>query len=243
MPYYRFGEPAVYLFTADEFFVLCDWFGIDKPPSERVIEEILDEWDIPKQIDFYRRTDAAVAQILLERVQDRLPNWHGPQGDARTVVDRPAHRQLELVPQHLLTINWADSGPGFSWPVAYKATFVPAFDQIVVTASSDSPEMFGVCDVAIGAFGSDVPFLQGCRDIIVADWSGQRREWDRERWVGLFDTGLVAAAEGAHGLTRSGRLVPTTRKPTSVVSSYEASAALATRRHRNASEDLPEEMQ
>jgi hypothetical protein len=46
-------------------------------------------------------------------------------GSARPVFDRRAHRKVELWPRHLLTINWADSAPGVSWPVAYKATYVP----------------------------------------------------------------------------------------------------------------------
>jgi hypothetical protein len=95
--------------------------------------------------------------------------------------------------RHLLTINWADSGPGFSWPVAYNATYVPGFDRSVVTASADCPEMFGgVCDVAISSFGPEVAIIQGCRDIIICDWSWQRAECDQQRWVYLCDTGLSA---------------------------------------------------
>jgi hypothetical protein len=29
----------------------------------------------------------------------------------------------------------------------------------------------------------------------VSDWSWQRAEWDQQRWVYLFDTGLVSEAE------------------------------------------------
>ena len=90
---------------------------------------------------------AAVAQILLDRVQDDLPNRTAGVGDrfvvARPILDRRARRKVELWPRHLMTINWADSGPGFSWPVAYKATYVPGFSRTVVTASADCPEMFG----------------------------------------------------------------------------------------------------
>jgi len=56
---------------------------------------------------------------------------------ARQFFDRRARGKVELWPYYLLTINWADSGPGFSWPVAYNAIYVPGFDRTVVTASGD----------------------------------------------------------------------------------------------------------
>jgi len=134
MPDYRHHAPSVDLFTDDEHLVLCDWFGVDYPRSERWIDDILDEWNIPYEIPEHRRIDAAVAQILLERVQDDLPNWTAGVGDrfvvARPILDRRAVRKVELWPRHLMTINWADRGPGFSWPVAYKATYVPGFSRL-----------------------------------------------------------------------------------------------------------------
>jgi hypothetical protein len=191
---------SVDLFTADEELVLATWFEIDGPSYGRRIGDIFDGWNIPSEIPDYRRIDTAVAQILLERIQDHLPNWAALVGDrfviARGIFDRRARRKIELWPHHLLTINWADSGPGFSWPVAYKATYVPLFDQTVVTASADCPESFGgVCDVAIGAFGSETSILEGSRRIIISDWTNQWREHDQERWAYLFDTGIVSKAE------------------------------------------------
>jgi hypothetical protein len=195
MPDYRPDAPSVDLFTAHEHLILCDWFGVDPRGSERV-GDILDEWSIPEEIYGYSRPSAAVAQILLERVQDRLPQWVGPKAGARPLLDRRSHRKVELWPRHLLTINWADSGPGFSWPVAYNATYVPGFDRSIVTASADCLDMFGgVCDVAIGSFGREVPIIRGCHDIIISDWSWQRGEWDQQRWAYLFDAGLVSKAE------------------------------------------------
>jgi hypothetical protein len=200
MPDYRPDAPSVDLFTADEELVLATWFDIDRPPSRRWVDDILDEWNIPDEIPEYGRIDAAVAQILLERIQDHLPNFTALVGDrfhvARPILDRRARRRVELWPRHLLTINWADSGPGFSWPVAYKATYVPGFDRTVVTASGDCPEsLCGVCDVAIGAFGSETSILEGSRRIIMSDWVRQWRQHEQQRWAYLFDTGTVNKAE------------------------------------------------
>jgi hypothetical protein len=50
MPDYRCDASSVDLFTADEHLVFCDWFGVCCPPSKRW-EDILDEWDMPDDID------------------------------------------------------------------------------------------------------------------------------------------------------------------------------------------------
>jgi Phage integrase family len=96
LPDYRPNAPSVDLFTADEHLVLCDWFGVDHHRSERSVRDILDEWNIPEEIDGYQRTSAAVAQILLERIQDCLPQWMGPNGGARPLLERRSHRKVEL---------------------------------------------------------------------------------------------------------------------------------------------------
>ena len=226
MPDYRPGAPSVDVFTPDELLVLNEWFGVELSPSERsalwsrrvvhptgrpdeedeeddvplfLVDRILDEWEIPKEIAEYQRIDVAVAQILLERVQERLPQWAALTDDgvilARPILDRRAQRKVELWPQHLLTINWANSGPGFSWPVAYSAIYVPGFDRTVVTASGDCPEAFGdASDIALGHFGPEETLLQGSGAIIRGDW---RKRLDRggERWVSLIAAGLVSKAE------------------------------------------------
>ncbi len=143
--------------------------------------------------------DVAVAQILLERVQDRLPQWaaltdHGIQL-ARQILDRRAQRKVELWPRHLLTINWADSGPGFDWPVSYNAIYVPGFDRTVVTASGDCADAFGACDVALGYFGPDTSLLEGSGKIIRGDWASQRLDHEQQRWAKVVTPGLVSEAE------------------------------------------------
>jgi hypothetical protein len=73
-----------------------------------------------------------------------------------------------MPPRHLLTINWADSRPGFSWPVAYYVAWLPYYDRFVVTASADCPDGFGYCDFAIGSFGIETPLKEGARKAISA---------------------------------------------------------------------------
>jgi hypothetical protein len=69
-----FGESDTRSKLIDPAIYACgDWFGVKHPPSERSIRDILAEWDFPEEISEYQRIEAAVAQILLERVQDRLP--------------------------------------------------------------------------------------------------------------------------------------------------------------------------
>jgi hypothetical protein len=200
---------SVDLFTTDEELVLATWLEIDRPPDGRQVDDIFDGWNIPSEIPYYRRIDTAVAQILLERIQDHLPNWTALAGDrfviARRIFDRRARRKIELWPHHLLTINWADSGPGFSWPVAYKATYVPVFDRTVVTASADCPETFGgVSDVAIGAFGSETSILEGSRRIIISDWTNQCASTIKSAGPICSTPGSSARPKRTHGPTRFG---------------------------------------
>jgi hypothetical protein len=35
----------------------------------------------------------------------------------------------------------------------------------------------------------------GARGIICADWACQNGQWEQQRWVYLFDTGLISKAE------------------------------------------------
>jgi hypothetical protein len=97
------------------------------------------------------------------------------------------------MPQFLMMINWADSGPGFSWPESYHVTYLPYYNVYVVTGSVDSPEMHGYTDRALGQFPPDVPLLEGSRKIIVEDWDMQAG-WGQEEWAYLFSEGTVDTA-------------------------------------------------
>jgi hypothetical protein len=98
---------------------------------------------------------------------------------------------------YLFTLNWADSGPGFSWPEAYFLTWVPQYDRFVVTGSMDCPDALGYCDFALGAFGVDTRLKDGAKRIICGEWASQRDEGDAQRWACLFGTGLISEPEAS----------------------------------------------
>ena len=71
----------------------------------------------------YSQTAAAVAHVVLEAIEDRLPVWACWKDDKlitgrsyREPHQKP-QRRAALLPSELFAINWASSGPGFDWPV------------------------------------------------------------------------------------------------------------------------------
>lgn len=205
------------LYTPDEKAVLDEFF--DVPAEQRDAER---DWvDCMQALgceagllpDFYPPTGHAVAKIVLQTVAARLPNWAAvyPDGEVITArfADGPAyrsHEKLALLPRFLFSINWASSGPGFSWPMAYYLTWVPGYDRFVVTGSSDSPEgNYGHCDVALGHFPAptdEQAVIDAAADIIGGDWSAQYQEWDQDYWECFLDAGLIDYAR-AHAMGKA----------------------------------------
>jgi hypothetical protein len=196
---------SVDLFTNQEHAIIADWLGVAPicaPDGLPSAAEALEDLGFDGQAHIRSEIDAALASIVLERVQDALPQWASVRelktgGTVvtlgREIKERRALRKIEVVPRHLLTINWADSGPGFSWPVAYCLTYLPLYDTHVVTQSADSPDAFGYCDFAIGHFSSNS--TASAVDIIKQDWAWSLDEWDQPRWAYLFEPGLIDAEE------------------------------------------------
>jgi hypothetical protein len=96
----------------------------------------------------------------------------------------------------LLTINWADSAPGFSWPCAYYLTPVRAHKAVVITSSDDSPETFGWCDIAVGRFSLDRDPLVGAKRTLIKHWKFLAGE-GQGRWAEFLEQGLVDEATAA----------------------------------------------
>ena len=68
--------------------------------------------------------DGAVATILLNTMQSRLPNyrWYDEEGNLKSVRGKNIlkQRKIQLLPIHLFSINWANSAPGIEWPESYS---------------------------------------------------------------------------------------------------------------------------
>jgi hypothetical protein len=196
---------SVSLFTKEEHAIIADWLNVEPKCDQLNIPssfEALEALGFEGKASAYSEDDAAVATIVLERIQETLPQWscvrlRENENDeavvtlAREIKERQAIRTVELVPQFLLKINWADSGPGFSWPVAYHATWVPLYDEYVVTQSADSPDAFGYCDFAIGHFPAAAEFAEKAAKEIRGDWEWQRDQCCQSAWAYLFEAGLI----------------------------------------------------
>lgn len=196
---------SVDIFTKEEHAILAGWLQTE-PKCDAA--DIPYSWDALETLGFfgiaeqYSDEDAAVAAIVLERIHNTLPQWasvrlrenDGEESDiflARKPKERQVKRTVELLPKYLLTINWADSGPGFSWPVAYYVTWVPLYDEYVVTQSADSPDAYGYCDFAIGHFPQTNDFVSKAAKEIRDDWAWQRDQCCQSSWAYLFDEGLI----------------------------------------------------
>ena len=152
--------------------------------------------DIP-QTESVSQLQIAVARILLKSIQGSLPQWAAVKESGEVLLNRkeikrhPQATPLTLDPQFVCCINWADSGPGYSWPESYYVTYIPGFEKIIVTASRDGADAFGCADHALGWGDAAEGELLVAKRIIQGFWEYQRNSWDQERWAYLFDEGLI----------------------------------------------------
>jgi hypothetical protein len=180
--------------ASTERIILNAYFSVG-PTRPKAIERACAALGVDgEDYDVCTRLDAAVANIVLHSVQRQLPQWAAI-GDGYATFGRDLRRGRKVTkvkrPKYLFTLNWGDSGPGFSWPMAYYATEVPAFGRVVVTASADSPDSF--CDFAIGHFAADAELLAEAHKVFTAHWTKLREIGEHGRWTYLFDEALVTA--------------------------------------------------
>ena len=190
------------LFLPEEHKVISTW--LDAKPAEELsvgltIEKALSDLNLlVPDVSVRSTVDWAVAAILLERIQDQLPQWasvrDGKATLGRTLRDRAADRTVEITPVHLVTINWADNGPGFSWPQAYHVTYVPYYDEYIVTGSVDSTDVYGVTDFALGHFSPGEDIRKTSAQIIRSEWQFLTDNYNQYRWAYLFNEGLIGQA-------------------------------------------------
>ena len=143
----------------------------------------------------YRAIDNAVARIALAPVRKNLPTWgglgkdgafHSRQSENESILPERGYRSD---PVHVLSINWASSGPSYSWPLKYYISWIPYYERYVVTVSYDSPEVEGYLDLAIGDLSEGASVEKELKSVIV-------RHWDRDSMYlqgreGVIDPGIV----------------------------------------------------
>lgn len=176
------------LYDDIELAMLFDWLEVARPGSLRDIDIVADADscdDNTGSVGLLADGDGrygenalsnAIARLVLSGIQDRLPQWAAVYGDGRVELARaytPKRRaKIGVLPRFLFEINWADSGPGFSWPESYHVAYLPGFDRYLVTASQDSLEMHGYTDAAIGHFPFTEAVAAGVHRVIVDWWQG-----------------------------------------------------------------------
>ena len=113
--------------------------------------------------------------------------YHRPHFSERNSLNRKEHKRhkdarLAFNPQLICTINWADSGPGFSWPESYHVTYLPGFDKFVVTASRDGPDAWGCDDHAIGVANGGLSPVDAAKEVVTEFWRMQVNSPRRSRF-------------------------------------------------------------
>ena len=175
-----FPEEARGLFTAAEFRILARFFG--RCPEYRQLGGDLEQ---VQDNGACKSLDGAVARIVLERIQHRLPNWmvkdrSGDWVETRSIARSRTERKVLLRPIFVGAREGFGAGPGCSWFCHYHATWVPLFDRFVVTESGHDGE-----DRAMGHFDAARGFdNEALHEIVDADWISDD-EWVQGPLFGL----------------------------------------------------------
>lgn len=186
------------LYTADERRLLDAWVTgrALTPEAEDFLrdQEFYEDYGQP-----YTRLNAWVGAFAVKDIQARLPNCAVGWSDGRLEFTRSIRtgpsRKVTGLSRFLLRINWADSGPGISWPADYHLVWLPGYERCVLTYSADSAEAMGYCDFALGSVGPDEDWREAARKILVKNWRDQHEGWGQAPWEQLWGTGLVTEEE------------------------------------------------
>lgn len=204
------------IFHPIEHAILADYLQVARPTCALDINlenEVEREWDeetgdgiirirpgLGGSLKYYA-LESAVARLALNGIEQRLPQWAVFYEDGRAQFGRKHNRrragQITLLPKFLFEINWADSGPGFSWPEQYHATYIPGYHQYVLTASADCPDVYGYEDIAIGHFAAEIPLEAGCRQGMIDWWRHHRGEDPDMRWQEFWVSGLIGESDAS----------------------------------------------
>lgn len=183
-------------------------FGLPPEPSDAdvdvwgrgsVVSPGVIRLEVPEcgSLDEARAVSDAAARLVLSGLEQRLPNYivrldTGAIRGARG-ARRGRRQAVRGMPFMLFGINWADSGPGMSWPEHFHLGWLPGFERWAVTASRDTSEIDGYCDRLLGSFEPcDDPLESACA-LIQAEWQRQYDDESQERWVEIFGGGRVSS--------------------------------------------------
>ncbi|MEJ5376866.1 MAG: hypothetical protein WHX93_09830 [bacterium] len=194
------------IFKPKEVSLIETWFSLPDPLGRDLSLEggtkVPPPYDVrPNEWRYWNEwsLSAAVAEILLNRIQKRLPQWAVIYPDGKVQLANPPkpkeERHVYLYPQLLLEIDWGASGPGFSYPEIYHLTRIPLYERFVVTSCGDSPGdgFSGYAWHAIGHFPVTEDILSSCGSILMRFWKEiYNRDGCQAPWGYIFQTGLVS---------------------------------------------------
>ena len=174
------------------------WFA-GKPTDEAAVAWLAAEGFEEPPSRPYKVIDAWVGSFAVRHIQDRLPNCGISYREGEIILTRTrrkvrSQKVMGLV-RHLFGINWADSGPGFSWPADYNLVWFPGYERFVLTYSADSPDALGYCDLAIGSIAPSADWKESVHQLLVADWGKQWWFNEQAPWQALLAAGSVSEEE------------------------------------------------
>jgi acyl carrier protein len=165
------GEaPVADVFTAEEHAILATYLGTRVPHGVRDFQPSLEGalyGEEPYDDDAYcweswgiwltrrGRSDEVeevfkrvVGRLVLRDMQERLPAWQARNPDTGETYHSRAHakrtrgkHRTALLARSLFGFNWADSGPGYSWPELFHLVYVPIYDVYIVTRSDEEEDV------------------------------------------------------------------------------------------------------
>lgn len=167
--------------------------GLASPPFLLLTEGL---WGQPLEIE------NAVARLVLEGIESRLPNFvvmdtktWSRQTSRPTPPKQASERSVVSLPTFLFEINWATSGPGFDWRECYYVTFLPEYEVHIVTASQDSPDALGFCDLSIGYFKKSKDPVGDAVQVVRDWWLEKVADYDATEYESLCGLGAASAAQ------------------------------------------------
>ena len=180
--------------------VLEQWFDAPSasPAHQDPIGRHLAACGYPPSTDqVYSSTAAFVADLVLRDIAHRLPGGAGCSNRQRNGalgrhdLTACAGTTIHFLPRLLFGLNWATHGEYIRWPADYYATWLPGYRRWIVTASSDTAELWGARNVALGWFEDAVPVRRGARAVLLKDWRGEFSTFSPFPWESVLTEGAI----------------------------------------------------